>query len=447
MGYEATICPDGLTAAAALERNTYDCILVDLDMPGLTGIQVIARAKELSPDTEAIVLTGKSSLETAVSALRQGAFDYLTKPCKLAELEALLKRVAEKRELTNKYRALKRQLERIEGGSNLVGDTPSMQRVRTLIATVAPTDSTVLVRGETGTGKELAARALHDQSLRANMPFVAINCGALPETLIESELFGHRRGAFTGADEHRVGLFEVANGGTLFLDEIGELPKSMQAKLLRFLESGEIRRVGENASFVVDVRVVCATHRHLEEMVAAGDFREDLMFRVNTFEVHLPPLRERVEDIPRLAGHLLRRFRPHARPDDELFSSAALAALTRHAWPGNVRELANAVEHAAILSPAGPVGEEHLPSKLDAGRVPRPHFKPLPQPSAPPASSSLAAEPPARILTLRELEMQAITDAIDRHQGNKTKAAEDLGISLKTLYNRLNQAASLEQSA
>ena len=278
-------------------------------MPGLTGIEVIAKTKELSPQTDAIVLTGKSSLETAIAALRHGAFDYLTKPCKLIELQTLLKRISEKRELTNKYLAIKRQLERVEGSSQLIGASAGMQHVHKLIEKVAPTNSTVLILGETGTGKELVARALHDQSLRADMPFVAINCGALPESLIESELFGHRRGSFTGADEHRVGLFEVANGGTLFLDEIGELPKAMQAKLLRFLESGEIRRVGENDSFTVDVRVVCATHRHLEQMVEEGDFREDLMFRINTFEIHLPPLRERIEDIEQLARHLVLRFR------------------------------------------------------------------------------------------------------------------------------------------
>ena len=430
MGHEVTVCPDGLTAVAALERNTYDCIVVDLDMPGLSGIEVIAKAKELSPDTDAIVLTGKSSLETAIAALRFGSFDYLTKPCKLADLERLLERVAQKRELVNKYRALKRQLERIEGQSHLIGATPSMEKVRKLIAKVAPTNSTVLVLGETGTGKELAARALHDQSLRSDMPFVAINCGALPESLIESELFGHRKGSFTGADEHRIGLFEVANGGTLFLDEIGELPKPMQAKLLRFLESGEIRRVGENASFVVDVRVVCATHRNLEEMVHDGDFREDLMFRINTFEIQLPPLRERTEDIPDLARHLLMRFRPSARPDDELFTAAAIELLKNHRWPGNVRELANCVEHAAILCDAGPIDADHLPQRFDERRLRTPLLKAF-----------------AGVTTLRDLEIQAIQQALDRHAGNKPKAAEELGISLKTLYNKLNQVSHLEQSA
>src|SRR3989304_4730728 len=273
MGHRVTVCPDGLTAAAALEKESFDCILVDLDMPGLNGIEVIAKAKELSPDIEAIVLTGKSSLDTAIAALRHGAFDYLTKPCKLVEIEALLRRVQDKRQLTQKYRALKRRLERIEGTPRLVGNSPGMDKVRTLISKVAPTHSTVLILGETGTGKELVARAVHEQSPRADMPFVAVNCGALPETLIESELFGHRKGSFTGADEHRVGLFEVAHGGTIFLAEIGELPKAMQAKLLRVLESGEIRRVGENKPTMVDVRAVCATHRNLQEMVAEGEFR------------------------------------------------------------------------------------------------------------------------------------------------------------------------------
>ncbi len=438
MGHEVTVCPDGLTAVAAIKRNSYDCILVDLDMPGMSGIEVIAKARELSPQTDAVVLTGKSSLETAVAALRHGAFDYLTKPCKLVELQALLNRVADKRELTNKYLAIKRQLERLEGKSQLIGASAAMERVRKLITRVAPTNSTVLILGETGTGKELVARALHDQSLRAEMPFVAINCGALPESLIESELFGHRRGAFTGADEHRVGLFEVANGGTLFLDEIGELPKGMQAKLLRFLESGEIRRVGENDSFQVDVRVVCATHRHVEQMVSEGDFREDLMFRINTFEIHLPPLRERIEDIVPLASHLLARFRPGVHPDDELFTPDAVRALREHNWPGNVRELANAVEHATILCDSGPIGSEHLPARFDPRRAR----------TLSTSMSHASKQMPAGPQTLREIEMQVIYQTLERLGGNKPKAADELGISLKTLYNKLNQSnGPLERSA
>ncbi|MEX0675444.1 MAG: sigma-54 dependent transcriptional regulator [Pirellulales bacterium] len=438
MGHDVTVCPDGPSAVEALKRHSYDCILVDLDMPGFGGIEVIAKARELSPHTDAVVLTGKSSLDTAVAALRHGAFDYLTKPCKLVELQSLLKRVAEKRELTNKYLAIKRQLERLEGKSELIGASPVMDQVRRLIAKVAPTNSTALVLGETGTGKELVARALHDQSLRADMPFVAINCGALPESLIESELFGHRRGSFTGADEHRVGLFEVANGGTLFLDEIGELPKAMQAKLLRFLESGEIRRVGENDSFTVDVRVVCATHRQLEHMVEEGDFREDLMFRINTFEIPLPPLRERIDDIPELVRHLATRFRPAARPGDELFTPEAIRVLSEYSWPGNVRELANVIEHAAILCDEGPISMEHLPGKFDARRA---------------RAGGSGGHAPLKAMastprTLREIEMHAIYQTLERLGGNKPKTAEELGISLKTLYNKLNQSnASLERSA
>ncbi len=420
MGHEVTVCPDGQTAVAALDMNTYDCILVDLDMPGMNGIEVIAHCKTQSPSTEAIVLTGKSSMETAIAALRHGAFDYLTKPCRLFELKALLAKVGEKRELMRKYDAVKRQLDRVEGKTKLIGDSAPMQRVQKLISKVAPTNSTVMILGETGTGKELVARALHDQSLRADMPFVAVNCGALPETLIESELFGHRKGAFTGADDHRTGLFEVASGGTIFLDEIGELPKSMQAKLLRVLESGEVRPVGDNDARTVDVRVVCATHRDLEEMVAEGDFREDLMFRINTFEIHLPALRERTDDIAQLASHLYCRFNPACKPDDDLFSPEAIDALAAHVWPGNVRELANVIEHANILCDDPPVLPEHLPRRFDSRKL---------------AASTAKSFGP---ITLRELEMQAIYESLDRHEGNKPKAAEELGISLKTLYNKLN---------
>jgi two-component system NtrC family response regulator len=415
MGHRVTVCPDGLTAAAAMEKDTFDCLLVDLDMPGLNGIDVIARAKELSPDADAVVLTGKSSLETAIAALRHGAFDYLTKPCKLVEIEALLRRVQEKRKLTQQYRALKRRLERIEGSPQLIGKSTGMESVRKLISKVAPTHSTVLILGETGTGKELVARAVHDQSPRAGEPFVAINCGALPETLIESELFGHRKGAFTGADEHREGLFEVANGGTIFLDEIGELPKAMQAKLLRVLESREIRRVGENKATIVDVRVVCATHRDLPEMVAGGDFREDLMYRINTFEIFLPPLRDRLDDIAELAEHLLARFRKRSATRRG-FAEDAVELLRSHVWPGNVRELANVIEHATILCDDEMISADHLPAQFTRRQL-----------------TGAAASRPGPI-SLRDLEMQAIYQALERHDGNKPKAADELGISLKTLY-------------
>jgi DNA-binding NtrC family response regulator len=429
MGHDATVCPDGTSAVNALERHTFDCLIVDLDMPGIKGLEVIARCKQLAPDTEAVVLTGKSSLDSAITALRQGAFDYLTKPCKLIELQALLRRVAAKRELTNQVRALKRRIERAEGETRLVGTGRHMERVRQLIAKVGPTNSTVLILGETGTGKELAARAVHDHSTRSDKPFVAVNCGALPESLIESELFGHRKGAFTGADEHRAGLFEVAHGGTIFLDEIGELPKSMQAKLLRVLESGEIRRVGDNEAFHIDVRVICATHRNLSSMVEAGEFREDLMYRINTFEVHLPSLRDRAEDIPELAEHLCRRIKPGAKSGDVLFNKDALDVLQSYSWPGNVRELANVIEHAAILCNEWPITGEDIPQRFSGSA------------SGGAKSRSWAG------LTLRDIEMRAIYESLDRHNGSKPEAAEELGISLKTLYNKLNQQLTVERAA
>ena len=300
-----------------------------------------------------------------------------------------------------------------------------MDRVRNVISKVAPTQSTVLILGETGTGKELVARAVHAQSLRADKPFVAVNCGALPESLIESELFGHRKGAFTGADDNRIGLFEVAHGGTLFLDEIGELPKSMQAKLLRVLESGEIRRVGDNDSFQVDVRIVCATHRNFADMVADGDFREDLMYRINTFEIHLPALRERTNDIAELANHLCRRFLTNSSNSQQFFTDDAIAVLQSHSWPGNVRELANVIEHATILCERLPLTPDDLPGKFTERNL-RVSFGPM---------------------TLRELEMQAIHEAIERNEGNKSAASEELGVSLKTLYNKLNTTKSLSKSA
>jgi DNA-binding NtrC family response regulator len=430
MGHEVTVCPDGRTALATLERGTFDAAILDLRMPGLGGIEVMQQLKQLSPQTEAIVLTGHATLDTAVEALRLGAFDYLTKPCKLVELESVLNRIAEKRTLTNRAVALETRLQAAEGTAEIVGNTPIMQRVKQLIATVAPTDSTVLVLGQTGTGKELVARNLHELSARAAMPFVAVNCGALPENLVESELFGHRKGAFTGADQNRKGLFEVADGGTLFLDEVGELPAAIQVKLLRFLESGEIRRVGDNEPFHVDVRVLCATNRDLAQMVGDGNFREDLFFRINTFEIHMPSLRERKDDLPELARHLLTRIagrlskRPSAENGngtDGWLSEPAIDALTAYDWPGNVRELANVLEHAAILSGGRTIDREHLPQQLGRHRLRGPHFH-------------LAGG-----RTLREIELDVIQEVLTKHDGNKPTAARELGISLKTLYNKLNQ--------
>ncbi|WP_406695208.1 sigma-54 dependent transcriptional regulator [Singulisphaera sp. Ch08] len=433
LGHEVTVCPDGASALRALEKGSYDAALLDLRMPGMTGIEVLGKIRQLNPDTQVIILTGHATVDTAVQALRLGAFDYLTKPCKWAELEVILSRVSERRDLTNKAAALETRLKSAEGSPTLIGDTPSMLSVRRLIDTIAPTDASVMILGETGTGKELIARSLHDKSKRATHSFIPVNCGALPENLVESELFGHRKGSFTGADTHRKGLFEVANGGTLFLDEVGELDKSVQVKLLRFLESGEIRRVGENDPFRVDVRVLCATNRDLREMIEAEQFREDLFFRVNTFEIHLPPLRERKGDIPALAKHMLMRFGSRRADLDTALTPEAIAALQSHDWPGNIRELANAIERATILSGGGPIYPEHLPTQVPSRR-----------------SSSVTVSPPSAVAgphfqipegspTLRDIEMKYIQVILEKHNGNKPAASKELGISLKTLYNKINQ--------
>ncbi len=435
LGHEVTVCPDGSAAVRALEKGSFDAALLDLKMPGLTGIEVLGKIRQSSPETQVIILTGHATVDTAVQALRLGAFDYLTKPCKWAELEVILARVAERRSLTNRAAALETRLKAAEGAPLLVGETPSMLQVRRLIDTVAPTDASVMILGETGTGKELVARNLHDRSHRAGQSFIPVNCGALPANLVESELFGHRKGAFTGADTHRKGLFEVANGGTLFLDEVGELDKSVQVKLLRFLESGEIRRVGENDPFRVDVRVLCATNRDLRDMIGTDQFREDLFFRLNTFEIQLPPLRERRGDIEPLARHMLKRFASRRGGAEPSLSPSAVQALVANDWQGNVRELANAIERATILAGGGTIEAEHLPTPGAGGRRPStgtatavagPHFA-IPEGSP----------------TLRDIEMRYIQVVLEKHHGNKPAASRELGISLKTLYNKINQ---LQQS-
>lgn len=424
MGHEVVLCEDGYAALKALEQQTFDVAIVDLRMPGLSGWDVIEHIKKVSPDTEIVISTAHGDMESAIQAMRAGVNDFLRKPCKLFEIAAALNRIADKRNLTNKNLALESRLKAVEGSPDLIGRTPEMLRVKKLCEKIAPTDSSVLILGETGTGKELVARRIHDLSKRAHMPFVAVNCGALPENLVESELFGHRKGAFTGADAPRKGLLEVANGGTLFLDELGELDKQMQVKLLRFLESGEVRRVGENEAFHVNVRIVCATNRDLQQMVVDGTFREDLFFRINTFEIHLPALRERKDDIPELARTLIARVLKRRDVPETILSPETAHVLKQHDWSGNVRELANALEHAVIMSDGATIHPEDLPVGI---LNPGTH-------AAKPATVELPSHPK----TLREIEMDVIYQVLDKHHGDKPKAAHELGIALKTLYNKLN---------
>jgi DNA-binding NtrC family response regulator len=432
MGHATTVCSSPGEAIKAIDENTFDAAIIDLKMPGGSGWDVVDHLRTVSPETEYVISTGHGDMDAAIQAIRTGAYDFLPKPVSLFEIAAVLDRIGEKKSLENKNAALTNQLQRAEGRSDLIGDSPAMMRVRKLIDKIAPTDSSVMILGETGTGKEMVARRIHEQSERADAPFVAVNCGALPENLVESEFFGHRKGAFTGAETARTGLFEVANGGTLFLDELGELDKSMQVKLLRFLESGEVRRVGENEAFNVDVRIVSATNRDLQDMVADGTFREDLIFRINIFEIHLPPLRERREDIGPLARHLIAR---HLKRDVEqipesLLPQNTIEVLEAHDWSGNVRELANVLEHAVILSDNDQITPEDLPRSLSG--------------HASASSTSAASLPIMSVLsdepkTLREMEDQMILQVLDKHDGDKPATAKELGIALKTLYNRLNQ--------
>src|SRR5450755_1869478 len=274
LGHEVNVCPDGKSAIQALETSVFDAAILDLRMPGLNGIEVLEKIKQVSPDTEVIIITEHASIETAIDAVRLGAFDYITKPCKMAQIETILRKVIEKRELKHKNLALQTRVKAAEGPTVMVGKSTPMTSVQRLISTIAPTDSTVMILGETGTGKELAARNIFQQSKRTEQPFVPVNCGALSSNLVESQLFGHKKGAFTGADRDHKGFFEVANGGTLFLDELGELDMSIQAKLLRFLEAWEIQRLGDNQPIIVDVRVICATNKNLRQMVTERTFRE-----------------------------------------------------------------------------------------------------------------------------------------------------------------------------
>jgi DNA-binding NtrC family response regulator len=452
LGHEVTVCPDSKSGIEAVKKAVFDAAILDLRMEhDKAGLQVLAALKQVSPDTEAVIMTGYGSTETAVEALRLGAFDYLTKPCKLTDIEALLLRVQEKRRLKYKAAALESRVQAAEGPGGLIGATPAMLPVHQFIDRIGPTEGRVLITGETGTGKEVVARAIYTKSARADMPFVPVNCGALTQNLAESQLFGHKKGAFTGADRDHKGFFEVANGGTVFLDELGELDKNIQVKLLRFLESGEIQRLGDSHPITVDVRVICATHRDLRQMIAEGQFREDLLYRLNMFHVHLPPLRDRRPDIPDLARHLLARAakRPVSVVAD-LITPEALQVMFAHEWKGNVRELANTMDYAWIVSGGQPIGPEHLPHDV---RNPRLAAVPMPTAAAAPGTGTYGSLPaaPATVpfptgpgpgtggKSLADVEMEYILQVYAKNNMNKQATATELGISLKTLYNKLHK--------
>jgi DNA-binding NtrC family response regulator len=414
MGYNVTGCGSGAETIEKMQEKDFDVVILDMNMPVMDGIETMKRVKEMEPTTEVIVLTGQGTIENAVQATKLGAYDYLTKPCKLTELCVLLQKALEKRQLNRENVHLKRLVKDVCGTPVMVGNSIAMNAVYKMVDKVAASDAVVLIQGESGTGKELIAQMIHQRSIRANKPFVVINCATLQEALLESELFGHVKGAFTGAVESRIGLFEVAEGGTLFLDEIGELAINTQAKLLRVVQSGEIRRVGDNKAINVDTRIIAATHRELAGEVKNGKFREDLYFRLNVITLSLPPLRDRREDIPVLIDHFLDNFCKNRQK--KILLPEVMTAMSQYYWPGNVRELKNTIERLVVMTEGSSISIEDLPKNIRG-------------------ASSTTAEGTESVLS--GIEKKHILKVLHEKQGNKTLAAEALGISLKTLYNKL----------
>jgi DNA-binding NtrC family response regulator len=423
-GFAVTSRPSAEGLERALEEDPPDVVLLDLRLPGADGLSALRALRERDPDAQVVVLTGHGSIEHAVEAMRQGAHDFLTKPVRLDVLEQTLERAAQMRRLVQSNVRLKRAV-RGTSAATLLGECAAMVELREQIARIAPSEGAVLIEGEHGTGKELVARALHEAGPRAEQAFVVVNCGAIPDSLVESELFGHEKGAFTGAMRTRVGLFEAAHEGTLFLDEVGELPRAVQPALLRALQFGEVRPVGSERTRRVDVRVVAATNRDLFAMTEEGAFREDLYYRLATLVIQVPPLRRRPGDVRLLARLLVERAASRAGRELVL-DEGALRRLEAHSWPGNVRELENAAERLAILCAGPSVSEEDVERYVLRGRT-------------------AAGELPT--LDLEELERRAVELAMKRHAGDKRAAAAELGIALKTLYNKLDRYGLREPAA
>ncbi|OGL14699.1 MAG: Fis family transcriptional regulator [Candidatus Rokubacteria bacterium RIFCSPLOWO2_12_FULL_71_19] len=420
-GFRVIPAEDGDAALAALRQGGVDLLLADLRMPGLDGLELLRAAKLLTPEVEVVVLSGHGTVQEAVAAMKEGAYDFLTKPFERAQLVRTVRQALEHRALLLKNRNLQRRLDELVGAGEIIGESPAIRQVLALVSQVAPTAATVLIQGESGTGKELVARALHEGSPRSGRPFIQVNCAALPETLLESELFGYERGAFTGAAARKEGRFELADGGTLLLDEAGDLTAATQAKLLRVLQEGEFERLGATKTVKVDVRLVAATNQNLALLVKERRFREDLYYRLNVITIEIPPLRERGEDILLLAGHFLRVHAAKNRRDIDGFTEAALARLRAYPWPGNVRELEHAVERAVILTRG---------KMIDLGDLP-------------PAVGQ--AEPATRVvpiplgMPLDEVEQRLIEETLRLTKGNKELAAKFLGIASRTIYRKLKE--------
>ena len=421
-GFQTAMAASGEEGLALFRAQSPDIVLMDIRMPGISGIEAMSAMLELRPGATVILMTAYADLDTAVRAIKNGVFDFVIKPFDLAEIGLLVNRAFQMREMRRQIGQLQQELTQAYRFDRIVTRDPGMLALCESVARIASSNATVVIHGESGVGKELLAASLHYNSTRAQKPFVKVNCGAIPEGLLESEFFGHEKGAFTGAVARRTGRFEHADGGTLFLDEIGELPLALQVKLLRVLQDREFERVGGDKTLRVDVRLVAATNRDLEAMVAAGTFRSDLFYRLNVVSLTVPPLRERVDDIAVLAAHFLRKFTAEHGREIDGFDDHALAVMQRYAWPGNVRELSNAIERAVVMSSGSTIFAEDLP---------------LPVVAASRAAPELAARTLKALL--RDFEAGVIRQALERNQDNRSRTANELGISRRALLYKLHE--------
>jgi len=426
-GYAVESAADGFKAVGKAAEFAPDLVVTDLKMPGMDGLQLLAKLRENDPDLPVIVMTAFGEVETAVKAMRAGARDYLAKPVNVGELSVVVARELEQRRLRAETGLLRQRLSEKYSFSNIIGSSAPMQAVFKTVAQIAPSRASVLIAGESGTGKELIAAAIHERSPRAGGPFVKLHCAALAESILESELFGHERGAFTGAQTRRDGRFFQAHKGTLFLDEIGEISPAVQVKLLRFLQEREFERVGGNETISVDVRMLAATNRNLQQMVADGKFREDLYYRLNVITIEMPPLRQRPSDVPLLAAFFLRKYAAENGKDVRGLSSEALDLLTAYAWPGNVRELENVIERAVVVAPSNEISPADLPPQLGASR------------------SRDGLEIPGA--TMDQIERYAITKTLESTGGSTSRAAEILNISVRKIQYKLHEYESAPKSA
>ena len=431
-GYAVTIATDGEDAVELLQREIFDLVITDLRMPKVDGMEVLKAVKSASPETVVLIITAFASADSAVEAMKQGAYDYLTKPFQVDEVQLIIRNALEKRRLTTENMLLKREMASQSSFAQLVGQSEAIQRVFEVVRKVADSKSNVLICGESGTGKELVARAIHYNSVRSALPFVAVNCSAVPETLLESELFGHMKGSFTGAIANKAGLFEIANGGTIFLDEIGDTTPTIQVKLLRVIQEREFRRVGGSQDIKVDVRVVAATNKDLEKAVADGSFREDLYYRLDVIPIRLPPLRMRTGDIPLLVNHFLERFAKESGKPKPVFSSDAMHILLEHEWRGNVRELENLIERVVAFSMDGPVTDADVRGWLH-------------RPTAPPPVQGVPLDLTDEGLDLEGLingiEKDLLLKALERSKWVKKKAARMLRLNTRSFRYRLEKYA------